>query len=1297
MVDKQHVFKNTLINKSKLKDLMYNAFKNYGIVKSSIIADRLKNLTFHYATKSGISLSAEDLRVPYKKRQLIGLTNNEVERTNRKYDTGIITNVERFQKTIDIWNNANNFLKDEVVTYFRESDPLNPLYVMAFSGARGNISQVRQLVGMRGLMADPQGQIIDLPIRSNFREGLSVTEYIISSYGARKGLVDTALRTADSGYLTRRLVDVAQDIIVREYDCHTKEGISLEELFNKDTVNLSFEERLIGRVLVTPLYIKDKWKYEITPEVLNELDLKNSFQKHRRLKVRSPLTCDSIRSVCRQCYGWHLAYSKLVDLGEAIGIIAAQSIGEPGTQLTMRTFHTGGVFSGELTRQVRAPFKGTIHYEASDSKAFLFRTIHGDMAFRLAKNLTLYITNSVGTRISFDIPKDNVLLVNDKQKVYANQIIAEIKKDGTSLILEEEKKDIYTEYSGEVFFNDLLRKTNTAQRNIRTNDTKAGLIWILQGTLYSLPRFTNFRTKVGTVLSKERVLTKGYILNNYSGFVKLDLHSKARKINICHFSTVLKNVVVYLDEKNQDYILTIISRRKRHNFLLGDVFNRILKHGETLATLNTDAYKTKTSGFVTYDLDKPQISKKRKNIKKIFSGFLYWIPEEIYNPNTLTHFFPSPKVKHGRFIPDGFEIGAKVFSKTKGLAEVNELENEIRIKPGELYDINELKLPSFENYSRFVKPGEFIIPGKVIAQRLVYLEFLEIFGNKYLLVRPVKTFSIPREKPFYLQQDSVPKIGADYLRVKPITRIFYRNWEKVQAENGVNLLQTYLLVDIKNEISNLQPKIELQVRAEFMFKYRLLNLKPLLARISAYEFINVESFMPKNLDKDLTMSVLPLVHENQYVRKGTVLARIETTINRSGVVAAVRSTKDNYKEMLFLGNRDFKKIKFDAGLEKLKVSRGDLVRLGSYLTDKLQSPYSGQVYDIQEKQIIIRLGRPYLISDGTILQTASGSLVKMNDTLATLVYEKLKTTDIVQGLPKVEEILEARKVENACILAPLPGYAFLRLNSNELSDNGNLYTIQIVNTLGKSVNIPISAGTKVNFANGEYVNVTEPLTDGPISPHTKLELLFSYFRSVYQLNDYKAFRKSIKLIQLFLVNEVQKTYFSQGVSIADKHVEIIIRQMTSKVCIEESGSTTLLPGEIIDQKKAELIVKATFSNLETPPSYRPVLLGITKASLSSDSFISAASFQETTRVLTEAAIEGKKDWLTGLKENVIIGRLIPAGTGFNFRKNQEMIQREIYEIDVVFNKEMRNNLVNSRLTRSEINSMKTIDEIFQEM
>ena len=213
------LFKNDVINKSQLKGLMALAFQKYGTVKSSIIADRIKNLTFHYATRSGISISIEDLRVPYKKKQLIGLTSNEVNATEEKYGIGNITNVERFQKVIDTWNNTSETLKNNVVDYFGKTDPLNSIYLMAFSGARGNLSQVRQLVGMRGLMSDPNGQIIDIPIIHNFREGLTITDYIMSAYGARKGVVDTALRTADSGYLTRRLIDVAQDVIIREPDC----------------------------------------------------------------------------------------------------------------------------------------------------------------------------------------------------------------------------------------------------------------------------------------------------------------------------------------------------------------------------------------------------------------------------------------------------------------------------------------------------------------------------------------------------------------------------------------------------------------------------------------------------------------------------------------------------------------------------------------------------------------------------------------------------------------------------------------------------------------------------------------------------------------------------------------------------------------------------------------------------------------------------------------------------------------------------------------------------------------------
>ena len=411
-------FTNKTIDKKELKKLMAWAFSNYGTGRASYMADKLKELGFHYATRAGISLSIEDLRVPPTKRDLLRRTNEEIKLTEQRYSRGEITTIERFQKVIDTWNNSSESLKDEVIKYFRETDPLNPVYIMAFSGARGNISQVKQLVGMRGLMSDPHGQIIDLPIKSNFREGLTVTEYVISCYGARKGLVDTALRTADSGYLTRRLVDVAQDIIIREVDCGTTRGILLKDMVDKNKTLISLESRLLGRVLFETLYVPDT--ADIIAHVNQDLDSLSAKQiiksGIKSVSVRSPLTCESSRSVCQFCYGWSLAHGSLVDLGEAVGIIAAQSIGEPGTQLTMRTFHTGGVFTGELAEQIRAPFNGIIRLPKS-IKAKPTRTRHGEEALILEESVKIDFYTSQGIKSKMEFKQGTILFLSDNEEL----------------------------------------------------------------------------------------------------------------------------------------------------------------------------------------------------------------------------------------------------------------------------------------------------------------------------------------------------------------------------------------------------------------------------------------------------------------------------------------------------------------------------------------------------------------------------------------------------------------------------------------------------------------------------------------------------------------------------------------------------------------------------------------------------------------------------------------------------------------------------------------------------------------
>ena len=491
-------FKNLLFSKKEIKDLVYLAFSNYGITKTTHLVDDLKDLGFSYATKAGISISIEDLKVPPTKQDFLRSAFKEIDYSNSQYERGEINSIERLQKVIETWNNSGETLKESLIDYFRESDPLNSIFLMAFSGARGNVSQVRQLVGMRGLMSDSKGQIIDIPIINNFREGLTITDYIMSSYGARKGVVDTALRTADSGYLTRRLIDVAQDVIVREEECFSKSFVTISL---KDFSYSSYEEKLLGRTIAQDVYYEDKLlikqNQELTTPLLTKLFAAQAFN----FKIRSPLTCMSIHSICRKCYGWNLAYCKLVDLGEAIGITAAQSIGEPGTQLTMRTFHTGGIFTSDSSRQVRARCPGVISL-SREVTLKPTRTSYGKNLLLTGQSTTLFITDYHNKLDKIDISANTLIFFENGGFVKKNQLLAELPILNQQLVNSE--KNIVSKFSGEIF------------RKYSSN-----ILWILFCNVYDLPdKSLNHISNLTKTSSDSQALLNFKIIADESGLVK---------------------------------------------------------------------------------------------------------------------------------------------------------------------------------------------------------------------------------------------------------------------------------------------------------------------------------------------------------------------------------------------------------------------------------------------------------------------------------------------------------------------------------------------------------------------------------------------------------------------------------------------------------------------------------------------------------------------------------------------------------------------------------------------------------
>ena len=588
-------YKNYAMKKENLRQVVAECFKEYGRVRTTELADEIKRLGFRFATKAGTTIAISDVKVPEGKTAELAKADARIADLEEQYRDGLITNQEKYQQTIDIWNDATENVRKMVEDTL---DPFGSIYTIARSGAtKAKFQQIRQLSGMRGLMANPSGRIIEIPIRGNFRDGLSVLEYFISSHGARKGLADTALRTAESGYLTRRLIDVAQDVIVNEEDCGTPDGILITEADSKEMMFSDIRPRLVGRVLAEA--IPELPDIEVGDELTDESIDEIVAQGVTAVRVRSVLMCQARRGVCRKCYGRDLAANSLANLGLAVGIIAAQSIGEPGTQLTMRTFHSGGIAGaqGDITQglpRVEELFEARVPKDKTE-----ISEIDGVVEIVKDENTGARTVRVVSTNVFFDeypLPEGSQVLVTDKDRVQKDQVIAMMPAEGGA-----EPIPVTARTEGEILVNaDSPLTIRFEERDERS---------------YPIPAARNIAVENGQKIQAGNALTSGQ--RDPQDVLRIQGREAVHLYLVKEVQRVYRNTGVYINDKHIEVIIRQMLRRVKiddsgdtemlpndlvDRFVYADTNARVLAEGGepakaqtvllgvTKASLNTDSF-----------------------------------------------------------------------------------------------------------------------------------------------------------------------------------------------------------------------------------------------------------------------------------------------------------------------------------------------------------------------------------------------------------------------------------------------------------------------------------------------------------------------------------------------------------------------------------------------------------------------------------------------------------------------------------------------------------------------------------
>jgi DNA-directed RNA polymerase subunit beta' len=1324
-------FQNLQVKKGNVSALIKRLFIDYSLTVVGEALDRLKALGFKFATYSGLTISIVDMIDPPKKKEILDQADRKVAKIRERWTKGEISRDERKQGEVNVWTKATEDVTDDLLQEFESTAHLgefNPVYMMAFSGARGNMQQIRQLAAMRGLMSNPRGDILAFPIKSNFREGLNQSEYFISTYGARKGLVDTALRTADSGYLTRRLVDVAQDVVIAMENCGTELGVEVSPIRqNRTSNNIMIDDivvpiryRIAGRVLAKPIVHpvtgkvlsikvgKETVKLEAglycTDSIANEIeghcdfpvaaeDLKvgmicseqiidpknnriilrpdrplNEYVLERiaesnfpeikvrsKIVMRSPLTCRSKVGICQTCYGADLATGKVVDIGEAVGIIAAQSIGEPGTQLTMRTFHLGGVALAQRS-YIKARSTGIARFDhlrlAKISDRAKFEIGSGTETFdksEFGSNIKtvvvggfLLVDGKGGRKDRVHIPVGSEMRIEDGDKVTPGKALAEYNPN-----------NVVSGYTGEVIFDDIEQKDGMVV-------SEKGVIKILTQDFdpvtkdfiiedYKIPQGATLKVEDNEIIHAGNILAE-ISAESHAAIARTDGIIKFENIRIKNKQVISDNGMIFvfpLDDKGgerKEYSMPkSVKEAKDASKSSGIILN--VKNGDEVypgqkmlsiisevdGTLAVSSGGTKLS--VAKEVEEEYefkgemaaaIDEQNKTLSLIapISGVVRVINEKSAANKTLDRKrvivkneieYPVPrgvilrpkencKIANGGSVAENGELTTKLVIQAEidGTVEITRIKSEIRVHL--ISDDMEVLRNATLARAAINKETEEVIAesGSEIDEALYGI--LEDNRGAIREVYIVKG-----------EQEAVNVIGEEDIKTQyPVpagATIAVEDGQVVKAGDK-------LVTDIEPMISEIAGKVN------YIYGYNKIVCEEIIEKVLVYsgvEFSYPASLslkFPPTVVKDGELTIAPIPFQTY--------SQVEDADGSIGVKICQKVIKEKKyaitKEMYASGAlvvEDGAKIRENQVLAVLKAENKGVVLLEHDISKE------GKVKSTI-KSIIVQPGESHQVLDGAELRVEDGAKVKKGEILAKWGASARKTTDIIQGLPRVAELFEVRRPKKEAVIAEESGIVHV---------SGSSVSIRDFNTgIEKPVRVQFGA-TGLVVHDGEYIEAGDVLTDGKVFPKKLVKVV------------------GLPYVRRYLMDEIQRVYRDQGVSINDKHIEIIVRQMLRKVVITESGDSEFLPNESVHVRRFEERVNKLADKGKRPPTGVPMIQGITKASLTTDSFISAASFQETTRVLTKAAIKSKVDYLKGLKENLIIGKLIPAGTGLSVAKD----------------------------------------------